>query len=140
MTTPLTGGCLCSAIRYSVSAPITGLRACHCTHCQRTSGTGSSVNVFVPSAGFTITKGSPKRYVDKGDSGRTLFRHFCGDCGSPLYSQREITPDRVVVRVGSFDQLPEMKVTAHIWTKSAPHWAHIDPDLPMVGGQPPPAA
>lgn len=43
MTTPLTGGCLCGAIRYTVSAPITELRACHCTSCQKASGAAGSV-------------------------------------------------------------------------------------------------
>ena len=33
-----TGGCLCGAIRYTITAPITELRACHCVHCQRASG------------------------------------------------------------------------------------------------------
>jgi hypothetical protein len=28
----------------------------------------------------------------------------------------------------------------NIWTRQAPQWAHLDPDLPMVAGQPPPAA
>jgi hypothetical protein len=126
-TAPLTGGCLCGAIRYTVSAPIAGLRACHCTHCQKTSGTGSSVNAFVPGAAFTITQGTPRRYADKADSGRTLFRYFCGDCGSPLYSHRETSPDRLVVRAGSFDNPPAVNITAHIWTRSARPWSHIDP-------------
>ena len=29
----LTGGCLCGAIRYTISAPVTALRACHCRNC-----------------------------------------------------------------------------------------------------------
>lgn len=136
MTSPLTGGCLCGAIRYSVSAPLTGLRACHCTHCQKTSGTGASVNAFAPSAGFAITQGTPRRYVDKGDSGRTLHRHFCGDCGSPLYSQRAQNPERVVIRAGSFDALPPMRITAHIWTRSAQPWSHMDDSTEQVPGSP----
>ena len=136
MTTPLTGGCLCGAIRYTVSAPVTGLRACHCTHCQKTSGTGSSVNAVVPGAAFTITQGTPRRYTDKGDSGRTLFRYFCADCGSPLYSQREKSPERIVVRAGSFDHPPAVNITAHIWTRSARPWSHIDPASEQHPGSP----
>ena len=136
MTTPLTGGCLCGAIRYSVSVPVMALRACHCTHCQKTSGTGSSVNAVVPGSAFSITQGTPSRYVDTGDSGRTLYRHFCGDCGSPLYSQREKMPERIVVRAGSFDQLPAVKITGHIWTRSARPWSHIDADAEQVPGSP----
>ena len=49
MPSPLTGGCLCGAVRYTINAPISALRVCHCTHCQKTSGTGSSVNAVIPS-------------------------------------------------------------------------------------------
>ena len=135
-TKPLTGGCLCGAIRYIVSAPVTGLRACHCTHCQKSSGAGGSVNAVLPSSTFSITKGAPRRYADKADSGRTLNRFFCGDCGSPIYSQREISPDRLVVRAGSFDDSSTMKIVANIWTKSARPWSWIDPATEQLPGNP----
>ena len=136
MTTPITGGCLCGAIRYSFSTPVTGLRACHCTHCQKTSGTGSSVNAVVLSKDFKLTQGTPKRYTAKADSGRTLFRHFCGDCGSPIYSQREVSPERMVVRAGSIDDSSGMKIVTNIWTKSARSWSHIDPASEQMPGNP----
>ncbi len=139
MTSPasfLTGGCLCGAIRYTLGAPVTGLRACHCTHCQKSSGTGSSVNAVVPSEAFTLTQGTPRRYADKADSGRTLLRFFCGDCGAPIYSQRENNPERIVVRAGSFDDSSAMKITANIWTRSARPWSWIDPATEQLPGNP----
>jgi hypothetical protein len=138
MTTPRTGGCLCGAIRYTVSAPITELRACHCTHCQRTSGTVGSVNAAVPRASFTLTKGEPKRYTDTAQSGKKLFRHFCADCGSPIFSFREATPEMVVVRAGTLDDSSSMKITANIWTASARPWDYIDPATERHPGNLPP--
>ncbi len=70
------------------------------------------------------------------DSGRTLHRFFCGDCGSPLYSQRANAPETVVVRAGSMDDSSGMKITANIWTKSARPWAYIDPASKQLPGQP----
>ena len=137
MTPPFTGGCLCGAIRYTVNAPVTALRACHCTHCQKTSGTGKSVNAVILSKDFALTQGAPKRYADKADSGRVLQRFFCGDCGSPIYSQRDISPERMVVRAGSFDDSSAMRITAHIWTKSARPWSYIDPGSEQLPGNPP---
>ena len=136
MTTPLTGGCLCGAIRYTVSAPITELRACHCTHCQKDSGTGGSVNAAIPSAAFKLTQGMPKRYAGTADSGRTLYRNFCGDCGSPIYSQRATTPETIALRAGTLDHSGNMKITANIWTRSARPWAFIDPASKQFPGQP----
>ena len=132
----LTGSCLCRAIRYEVNVPITELRACHCKDCQKASGTAGSVNAMVPSSAFRITQGTPKRFSVTADSGRTLHRFFCGDCGSPLFSRRERTPETTSVRIGTLDDAPVMKVTANIWTKSARPWAHIDPASAQFPGQP----
>jgi hypothetical protein len=137
MTPTLTGGCLCGAIRYTVDAPITELRACHCKNCQKASGAGGSVNAVIPSAALKITQGTPKRYSAVADSGRTLHRHFCGDCGSPLYGQRAASPDTYVLRAGSLDDgAGNAKIVSHIWTKSARSWDHIDPAVKQHPGQP----
>lgn len=135
MPAPLTGSCLCGAIRYTVAVPVTELRACHCTHCQKSSGAAGTVNAVIPSSAFKIT-GTPKRYDAAADSGRTLYRFFCGDCGSPIYSQRAANPDIVVVRAGTFDNAEGMKITANIWTRSARPWALIDPATQQHSGQP----
>jgi hypothetical protein len=136
MNTPITGGCLCGAIRYTISVPITELRACHCTNCQKGSGTAGSVNAVIPATAFKLTKGTPKRYDSIADSGRTLVRCFCGDCGSPIYSQRATALDTLVVRAGSLDEPGAMKITANIWTRSARPWAYIDPATRQTPGQP----
>lgn len=136
MTPILTGGCLCGAVRFAVSAPVEALRACHCTHCQKSSGAGASVNAVVPGAAFAITRGAPKRYDDRADSGRTLERYFCADCGSPVYSRRAGTTERVVVRAGAFDDSGGMRITSHIWTRSARPWSHIDPACEQLPGNP----
>jgi hypothetical protein len=59
MTVSHAGGCLCGAVRYSIAAPVTALRACHCTHCQKNTGSGASVNAVVAGADFAVTQGRP---------------------------------------------------------------------------------
>lgn len=136
MAEPVTGSCLCGAIRFSIAQPIQELRACYCRNCQKASGASGSVNTVVPSAAFRITQGTPKRYSARADSGRLLHRYFCGDCGSPIYSQRDATPETVVVRAGLLDNAGPMKITANIWTASARPWSHIDPSSMQHPGQP----
>ena len=136
MTVHHAGGCLCGAVRYAISAPIGALRACHCTHCQKNTGAGASINAVVAGADFAITQGKPKRFTTQADSGRTLFRYFCGDCGSPLYAHREMSPERIVVKAGTLDDSSALKLTAHIWTKSARPWSYIDPAAEQMPGNP----
>ena len=132
----LKGSCLCGAIGFTIDVPVTELRACHCRNCQKASGAAGSVNAVVPSSAFNVTKGTPKRYTAVADSGRTLHRYFCADCGSPIYSQRETTPETVVVRAGALDDAGDMKIAANIWTESARPWAYIDPASTRHPGQP----
>jgi hypothetical protein len=134
----LTGSCLCGAIRYEVGVEITELRHCHCRDCQKSSGAGGAVNAMIPSSGFRITHGTPKRYTKVADSGRTLHRFFCGDCGSPIYSRREILPEVTSLRIGTLDNAPPMKIATNIWTTSARPWAHIGPETRQFPGQPDP--
>ena len=47
MPEPLTGGCLCGAVRYAVDVPVTHLAACYCTDCRRLSGAAGSINAGV---------------------------------------------------------------------------------------------
>ena len=103
MSQPRTGGCLCGAIRYeTVGDPVFTLR-CHCRDCQRQSGAAHVPAARVPSAGFRILQGTPRRYVTKADSGNEIVRVFCGDCGTPLYVQVSTRPDLVGLRVTTFD-------------------------------------
>ena len=122
MTTSLAGSCLCGAIRYTVDVPITELRACHCTHCQKASGAAGSVNAVIPSASFHLTQGRLKRHDSAADSGHTLYRFFCGNCGSPIYSQRAAAPETVVLRAGTFDG-----------GRHEDRHQHLDPQRALVG-------
>lgn len=124
------------SVQFSIDAPVSELRACHCRNCQKASGAGGSVNAVVVSAAFRVTRGTPKRYSARADSGRLLNRYFCGECGSPVYSQREATRETVVVRAGLLDNAAEMKIVSNIWTRSARSWAHIDASSQQHPGQP----
>ena len=82
---------------------------------------------MVPKSAVTFTSGQPKCFADTAQSGNILKRYFCGDCGSPIYSQRANLPERLVLKVGTLDAPGDMKVVMNIWTNSARPWMTIDP-------------
>ena len=134
----ITGGCLCRAVRYvSTAAPIT-TRICWCRLCQYLGAGSGTVNVCFPSDAVTIS-GEPRDYPSIADSGNRMHRHFCADCGTPLFSAAEARPHLLFARAGTLDDPEVAKPSMTIWTEQAPRWACIDSGLPRVEGQPPPA-
>jgi hypothetical protein len=120
----ISGGCLCGAVRYRSDAEPKGAGVCHCTHCQKTSGSAFSVNVFVPSDGFTLT-GPVASYTDTAESGRRLQRKFCSTCGSSLLSEAQAFPGMVILKAGTLDDRSWVKPAAHVWTSSRQSWCDI---------------
>ena len=135
----ITGKCLCGAVRWESSeAPIV-TRWCWCRECQYLGGGSGTVNSAFRTATFTVT-GKTSDRVSIADSGNRVHRRFCPACGTPLFSEAEVRPHLIFVRVGTFDDPDLAKPAMTIWTASAPSWACINEDLPRLEGQPPPAA
>ncbi len=132
----ITGGCLCKAVRYSCTSEPTITRACWCRLCQYIGAGSNTVNVFFKSADFTIT-GEMTDYVCVADSGTVMHRRFCVKCGTAVTGQGESRPHMISVRAGTLDNPELVKPAMTIWTKQAPTWACIDPDLPQFDAQPP---
>jgi len=112
------GGCLCGNIRYSFSGNPLLTAICHCTHCQRQSGSAFSIIAAVSKADFA-QKGECKTYFDKGESGNIVERHFCGNCGSPMYSLSEGLPEMVLIKAGTLDDASSLRPEIEVYCGSA---------------------
>jgi len=135
----ITGGCLCRAVRYSISAAPIVTRTCWCRVCQYLGAGSATVNVCFPSAALDVS-GELRDFSMVADSGNVAHRRFCPICGTHLFSASEARPHLLFVRAGSLDDPEVAKPAMTIWTTSAPSWACFDERLPQVERQPPPAA
>jgi hypothetical protein len=132
----ITGGCLCKAVRYTASAPPIAARQCWCRDCQYFGAGSSTVNLVFNTSDVAIT-GDLRNFTSLADSGNTMVRGFCPSCGTPVTSASSARPQLVILRAGTLDHTDLATPSMNIWTKSAPHWAHLDPDMPSTPGQPP---
>jgi hypothetical protein len=135
----ITGGCLCKAARYRITAAPIVTRVCWCRLCQYIGAGSATVNTCFPSAALKVT-GTIRDYRSISDSGNVMHRRFCPECGVHLFSEAEARPHLVFVRTGTLDDPNLAEPAMTIWTSAAPQWACFDPALPQVEGQPPPAA
>ena len=135
----ITGGCLCQAVRYSISAAPIVTRACWCRVCQYLGAGSNTVNVCFPSDAVTVS-GELSDYQMLADSGNLMHRRFCPSCGTSLFTSSEARPQLIFVRAGSLDDREVAHPAMTIWTASAPSWACFDGRIPRIERQPPPAA
>ena len=115
------GGCLCGAVRYVLKTDPLMTAVCHCTHCQRQSGGVFSTNLGIPEAAYVQT-GDTRVYEDTGDSGQSVFRHFCPNCGSPILSTIAAMPGMVMIKAGTLDDMSGLTPGVEIYTDHAASW------------------
>jgi hypothetical protein len=120
---PITGGCNCGAVRFEVSEPFESSMYCHCTRCQRRSGTAASVNARVRPEGFRVVHGEGRLRSWDPPNGAPKF--FCVDCGSALFSR---SPGSVGVRLGAIDGDPGIRPTYRQYVAYAAAWEPIPDD------------
>lgn len=135
MTKPVTGGCMCGAVRYELSADPFFSGNCYCRSCQKAGGGAMASAMGVPKAALKIT--GKIRYFDvTADSGNTASRGFCPTCGSRVVSKNSGHPEMMALTAGSLDDPGIFKPGADIFVDKAPSWVHMDPDLPKFPGMP----
>jgi hypothetical protein len=132
-----TGGCLCGAVRYEVLTPLDKIVHCHCTDCQKASGAGASANAVLPTDALRFTRGEPRLFTKQVDSGNTLHRAFCADCGSPIFTRRDHVPEVSVLKVGTLDDSDAMRIVMSIWMKSHRPWMPLDAEAARYEGNRP---
>jgi hypothetical protein len=124
------GGCLCGDIRYRVSGDPTGTFVCHCTFCQRASGSAFQIPVYFPKENVEFIGGPINTYDHRfKDHGRTLRMQFCPRCSTKVGWTIERDPGLQGICGGTFDDPNWFKVFAHIFTDSAVGWMTFPPGV-----------
>jgi len=123
------GSCLCEAVTYRVTTPPMLAAHCHCTDCRKSSGTGHCTHIVIPEDAFSIS-GKVKSYDRPADSGNIVSRHFCPNCGSPVYSKNSGMPGMVFPRASTLEDLEVIKPKMSVYVSRAASWEMIDPNLP----------
>jgi hypothetical protein len=137
MTPALTGGCGCGAVRFEIAEPLVSARYCHCTRCQRRTGTAASASAAVVPGSFRIVQGEDRMRAWKPEGGAEKW--FCGDCGSALFTRDPEDPERVGVRLGAIDGDPRVRPSARQFVAYAASWETIPDDgLPRYPERRPP--
>lgn len=130
-----TGGCLCGAVRYEALPNPGTAYYCHCRDCQVGSASTFTVAIFSEESDFRLLSDALTTYSKTVDSGRTLDRKFCAQCGTPVAWTGEGFPGAVLISLSSLDD-PEAHRSVHEgWTDSSVSWCRIGDEVQSFPGR-----
>ncbi|KIW38061.1 uncharacterized protein PV06_10032 [Exophiala oligosperma] len=120
---PPQGQCNCGAISVFIkndeAVKSTGTY-CHCIPCRRQSGALGTYVTVISDEDVEVT-GTPKAYQDTAtDSGVTMQRWFCPNCGSPIMSTTPRAPGVKFIKMGLFDEI--QRPVAEVYCKNKSDW------------------
>jgi hypothetical protein len=121
----VTGGCHCGQITYDAEVDPAAVRVCHCSDCQKLTGTAFRTNISSLPGTFTLKSGTPKIYIKTADSGNKRAHGFCPECGTPIFSTApEPNPSTYGLLVGGIDQRAQFLLPVRqAWCRSALPWS-----------------
>ena len=127
---PIEGKCLCGRSSYRAEADVVQTFNCHCTDCQRQTGSPFASAISIADESFHA-EGDIATFTHSGGSGATIARSFCRACGSPLFSTISARTGLVYIKVGSLNDTSWVEPEINIWCSSAQPWVAIDRTMPF---------
>ncbi len=128
----LKGSCLCGSIKYALNGPPLFLSYCHCSLCQKASGSVMLAALHTGSSGFQWIGG--EQYLNAYESTPGIERFFCARCGSNMPVVRGA---HITIPAGTLDTKVGVKPVVHVYCASKPAWDELSDTLPRFAGLPP---
>lgn len=121
------GGCSCAKVRYELRGEPMIVHACHCTQCQRRTGSAYAVNLWIEAKNVVVTAGElHSKMAPGGDSGQPSESWFCPDCGTCVWTYFHSAPKNSrFIRAGTLDDPSVFAPDVHIFTQSRQAWTDI---------------
>jgi hypothetical protein len=102
------------------------VHSCHCTKCQKESGTAFALNALIESDQVETVKGSPEPVMTPTESGRGQQVWRCPECKVAVWSNYGGATDVLrFVRVGTLDEPAQLEPDIHIYTRSKLPWVRL---------------
>jgi len=124
-----TGTCTCGACRYALTARPMIVHACHCTWCQRETGSAFVLNGWIEAHHVVLKRGTLVEQTLPSESGRGQIVFRCADCKIVLWSIYSSNLFRFV-RLGTLDTPGQFAPDVHIFTNSKQPWLPLPDDAP----------
>lgn len=128
-----TGKCTCGEVQYELTDSPLFVHCCHCTWCQRETGSAFAINALVESDKLRLVNGSPELIFTPSNSGIGQNISRCPSCKTALWSHYGAAKDAVsFLRVGTLDHPDTYPPDIHIFTSTKQKWVQLDGAVPVM--------
>lgn len=133
MSETFTASCSCGQVQFSASrAPVLQL-VCHCLACQKFTGADCTSVCFFKYDSVAIS-GALLQFKSLADSGNTVTRSACAQCGSSLFEQTSGHPGLFGVFGGAINAPFVIQPRCHIFVAHKKAHVQIPTDMPTFKG------
>jgi len=127
------GGCTCRTVRYRMTSRPLFVNCCHCTWCQRETGSAFAINAMIEADRVVLLRGEVDVVDTPSASGKGQRIARCPHCRVAVWSNYGGSGDVVrFVRVGTLDEPDRLPPDVHIFTASKQRWVVLPPGTPAV--------
>ena len=130
MSNPLEGGCGCGQVRYRLMSAPMFVNCCHCTNCQRQTGSAFVINALIETDRIELLSGVLDPVAMPTESGRPHDVFRCPKCKTALWSNYGARPALRFLRVGTLDHPADFVPDAHIFVRSKLPWVVLPDAAP----------
>lgn len=132
---PVEGGCACRFVRYRMLTKPLFVHCCHCTWCQRETGSAFVLNAMIETERLRILDGAPEMILTPSASGKGQKIMRCPKCHVAVWSHYAGAGLKVAfVRVGTLDSPALCPPDIHIFTSTKQPWVTLSGDVPIRRG------
>jgi len=129
------GGCACRFVRYRMTSKPLFVHCCHCTWCQRETGTAFALNAMIEANRVELLQGDVEVIDTPSLSGKGQKISRCPKCRVALWSNYAGAGDAVrFVRVGTLDEAGRFPPDIHIYTSTKQPWVVLPKGATAVPG------
>lgn len=120
MTDKISGSCLCNSVKYIIDSDIKSVVNCHCNTCKKITGGAFETIAIIAESDLIFTEGKENLTVYQITA--NAKKHFCRNCGTPIFNLHNKYPRRCMVSVGSFDDPATVAPAINIFCESMLPW------------------
>jgi len=127
------GTCACGQVKYSLASKPMFVHCCHCSWCQRETGSAFALNAMIETHQLQVVRGDIETINIPSNSGKGQLIARCPSCKIAIWSHYGGAKEKVAfVRVGTLINPSLCPPDIHIFTSTQLSWVKLNDDVPQM--------